>query len=47
MWLVSTDARGSGTRDEFLRESAWEAKISREEESRLCQPARHFVLSMR
>ena len=23
--LVSADARGRGTRDEFLRESAWEA----------------------
>ena len=25
--LVSADARGGGTRDEFLRESVWEANL--------------------
>ena len=27
--LVSADARGRATRDEFLRESAWEASMER------------------
>ena len=27
MWLVSADARGRGTRDELVTESAWEARL--------------------